>query len=135
MGLLSPGARLFVLPNHAGEITGDGSVSRVVLAVDDDPLVLIFTATMLQDLGHEVITASNADDALHKLTTEQRIEVLITDVAMPDMDGIALARAATKMRDDLKVIIISAHVDASHGFPMIRKPFQLEDIRQTMAKV
>jgi DNA-binding NtrC family response regulator len=110
-------------------------VSRVVLVVDDDVLLLVGTATMLQDLGHEVITASNADDALHKLAAEQRIEVLITDVSMPGMDGIALARAATKMRDDLKVIIISAHIDASHGFPMIRKPFQFEDVRQTMAMV
>jgi CheY-like chemotaxis protein len=90
---------------------------------------------MLEDLGYEVITASDAEDALHRLAAEQRIEVLITDVAMPGMDGIALARAATRMRDDLKVIIISAHVDASHGFPMIRKPFRFEDIRQTMAMV
>jgi two-component system, cell cycle response regulator CpdR len=110
-------------------------VSRVVLLVDDDALLLDVTAMMLQDLGYEVITASNAEDALHRLAAEQRIEVLITDVAMPGMDGIALARAATRMRDDLKVIVISAHVDASHGFPMIRKPFQPEDVRNMMAMV
>jgi two-component system, cell cycle response regulator CpdR len=110
-------------------------MSRVVLVVDDEALVLDVTAMMLQDLGYEVITASNAEDALHRLAAEQRIGVLVTDVAMPGMDGIALARAATRMRDDLRVIVVSAHVNMGHGFPVVRKPFQLEDLRQTMAMI
>jgi two-component system, cell cycle response regulator CpdR len=63
------------------------SLARVVLVVDDDPLVLKVTATMLQDLGCEVVTATGANEALDKLCTDRRIEVLNTDINMPGMDG------------------------------------------------
>jgi CheY-like chemotaxis protein len=110
-------------------------MSRVILVVDDEPLVLDVTVTMLEDLGHEVIAASSAKEALFKLAAEQRIDVLITDISMPGMDGIALARAATPMRDDLKVIIISGNADITYGFHAVRKPFNLEDLRRTMATI
>jgi CheY-like chemotaxis protein len=110
-------------------------MSRVILVVDDEPLVLDVTVTMLEELGHEVVAASSAEEALFKLAAEQRIDILITDVSMPGMDGISLARAATRMRDDLQVIIVSAHADISHGFHALRKPFDTEDLRRTIAMI
>lgn len=110
-------------------------MSRIILVVDDEPLVLDFTVTTLEDLGHEVIAASSAQEALLKLAAEQRIDILITDISMPGMDGIALARAATRMRDDLKVIIVSANAGISHGFHAIRKPFTSEDLGKTIATI
>jgi two-component system cell cycle response regulator CpdR len=89
-------------------------VARAVLVVDDDPLVLDVTASMLEDLGCEVVTAPSAKDALDKLSTLPHIEILITDVNMPDMNGYQLADAATQMRDRLKVIMLSGReIDAA----------------------
>ena len=71
-------------------------MSRIVLVVDDSHLVLDIAATMLENLGCEVVTASNAKEALAKLSTDPRIEVLISDIDMPGMDGRELAEAATQ---------------------------------------
>ena len=71
---------------------------RLVLVVDDEPLVLDVTAAMLEDLGCEVITAASGNDALHKLSMNGRIEILITDINMPGMHGYELAEKAKRMR-------------------------------------
>jgi two-component system, cell cycle response regulator CpdR len=110
------------------------SLARVVLVVDDDPLVLEVTATMLQDLGCEVVTAPGAKEALDKLSTDRRIEVLITDINMPGMDGHELARAAVRMRKRLKVILLSGRKTEGCGFPLIRKPFLEQDLVETMRR-
>jgi CheY-like chemotaxis protein len=78
-------------------------VSRVVLVVDDEAMVLDVTASMLEDLGCEVVTARGGNDALRKLSADGRIEVLITDINMPGMDGYELAEKARQMREGLKV--------------------------------
>jgi hypothetical protein len=57
---------------------GTTFVDRVVLLVDDEPLVCAVAAMMLEDLGCEVVTASDAADALEKPLTNPRIEILIT---------------------------------------------------------
>ena len=95
-------------------------MGRVVLVGDDEPLVLEITASMLEDLGCEVVTAPSAKDALEKLSTHAHIEILITDVNMPERDGYKLADASTQMRDRLMVIM--RQIDG-RGYPIIRKPF------------
>ena len=67
-------------------------MSRVVLVVDDEPLILAMTAPMLEDLGREVVTAGNAPEALATLSADPRVEILITDINMPGMDGYKLAK-------------------------------------------
>ena len=109
-------------------------MSRVVLVVDDEPLVLEVTASMLEDLGCEVVTAHGGNDALRKLSTDGRIEVLITDINMPGMDGYELAEKASRMREGLKVIVLSGRPHAGGGFPLIQKPFSEGDLRRTMAQ-
>ena len=109
-------------------------MSRVVLVVDDQPLVLDVTASMLEDLGCEVITASNAKEALKTLSADERIEILITDINMPGMDGYQLANAAVHMRKKLKVIVLSGQQSDGHGFPLVRKPFMREDLKRTMSQ-
>ena len=109
-------------------------VSRVVLLVDDEPLVREITAAMLEDLGCAVKTAANAQDALKKLAADRRIEILITDINMPGMDGYDLAEAARRMRVGLSVIILSGRATEARGFPLIRKPFGADDLKRTMAR-
>jgi CheY-like chemotaxis protein len=107
-------------------------LSRVVLVVDDEPLVLEVTALMLKDLGCEVVTALNAEDALEKLSADKRIEILITDINMPGMDGYELAATAKRVREELRVIMLSGREADGGGFPLVRKPFLQQDLKQTM---
>ena len=107
---------------------------RVVLVVDDEPLVLDFAASVLEDIGCDVITAANGKRALDRISADPRIEILITDIDIPNMDGYALAHSATQMRTQLKVILMSGQESDGRGFPLIRKPFLPEDLRRTMAR-
>ena len=109
-------------------------MSRVVLLVDDDPLVRAVAASMLEDLGCEVVTAACGREAIDTLLADDRIDVLITDINMPNMDGYALARAATQTRNELKVIVLSGRESDGRGFPLVRKPFLLGDLRRAMAQ-
>jgi two-component system, cell cycle response regulator CpdR len=104
-------------------------MARVVLLVDDDPLVRAVVASMVEDLGCEVVTAAGGRHAIDTLLADDRIEILITDV---NMDGFAVAQAATRMRKELKVIILSGRENDGRGFPLVRKPFLLGDLRRTM---
>jgi two-component system, cell cycle response regulator CpdR len=108
-------------------------VARVVLVVDDEPLVLDVTVGMLEDLGCEVIAATDGLEELEKLSADPRVEVLITDINMPGMDGYELADAAMNVRDTLKVLMLSGRESDGCGFPLIRKPFLQEDLIKTMA--
>jgi two-component system cell cycle response regulator CpdR len=89
---------------------------------------------MLEDLGCEVVTAAGGRHAIDTLLADDRIEVLITDVNMPDMDGFAMAQAATQLRKELKVIVLSGRESDGRGFPLIRKPFMQDDLKRTMAR-
>jgi CheY-like chemotaxis protein len=109
-------------------------VSQLVLVVDDEPLVLDVTAFMLEELGCEVVTAADAKDALRHLSLNERIEILITDINMPGMNGFELAERARRMRAGLKVIVLSGRESNSSGFPFIRKPFLEKDLKRTMAQ-
>ncbi len=109
-------------------------LSRLVLIVDDEALVREVIASMLEDLGCEVITAASGDDALKKLSSDRRVEILITDVNMPGMDGYELAEVATRMRAQLKVILLSGREQDGSGFPLVRKPFLKQDLQRVMAR-
>ena len=98
-------------------------MARVILLVDDEPLVLTLAALMLEDLGCEVVTAASAADALKLLSTNPRIEILITDVNMPGTDGYELAKRAQRMREQLKVIVLSGREHDGRGFPARAKAF------------
>ena len=69
---------------QGGEMHGNRG-SLVVVAVDDDPLVLLNTVGMLEDLGHEAFSASSGKQALEILRREDRVDVVVTDQAMPHM--------------------------------------------------
>jgi CheY-like chemotaxis protein len=66
-------------------------MGRKVLVVDDDVLVLDLTATMLEELGYDVLTARSGTEALGQIAYDRKIEVLITDINMPGLSGSELA--------------------------------------------
>jgi len=107
---------------------------RSVLVVDDDPTVLAVLTDMLEDLGCEVISAANGHDALDQLRQNDQISILITDINLPGMDGHELAHLATRSRPELKVLQLSGREPRRGGFPMIRKPFNEEDLLNAMRR-
>ena len=116
---------------------GDQPVSAerrlLILAVDDDSLVLTNTAAMLDDLGHEVIVASSGKEALEALHSRPDIDLIISDEVMPNMTGSQFAEAVRRHHPDLPVIITSGYADlrpdaASAGLPRLAKPFGQSDL-------
>ncbi|MDQ2642901.1 MAG: response regulator [Myxococcota bacterium] len=94
--------------------------TETVLLVDDEPLVREATRRTLRSLGYQVIGAKSADDAL-RIAAEKvdSIDLVITDVMMPGMNGLELARELGKIRPSLKVLFISGYtagVLAERGF-------------------
>jgi CheY-like chemotaxis protein len=108
---------------------------RTVLVVDDDPLVLEVVAEMLQDLGFEVITAGGGAGALDELRRNQLIELIITDINMPGMDGHELAHQAARIRPTLQIIQLSGRERRRDGLPLIKKPFSAEELADEIRRL
>ena len=81
-----------------------------ILLVDDNSMGLMARKTVLQELGHRVITAQNAHDAL-EVCGKQRFDLLITDYKMPKMNGVELIRELRKLQPQISVILISGFTD------------------------
>ena len=102
--------------------------SLMVMAVDDDALVLTNTLAMLEDLGHSGIAASGGREALHILRQKAgSVDLVITDYAMPAMTGLQLADAIKKEWPELPVIITTGfaemELEARSRLPELSKPF------------
>jgi CheY-like chemotaxis protein len=107
-------------------------MKHTVLVVDDDANVLDVIASMLEDLGCEVVCAASAPEALAMLASNEKISILITDINMPGMDGHELAERAVRIRPALKVLQVSGRERRRDAFPMIRKPFSEDDLARVM---
>ncbi|MGY4431185.1 two-component system cell cycle response regulator CpdR [Bradyrhizobium sp. F1.13.1] len=107
-------------------------MTHTVLVVDDDAAVLDVIASMLADIGCDVVCARSGDEALEILSRQQTISILITDINMPGMDGHELAERATRIRPTLKVLQLSGRERRRNGFPLLRKPFSEEDLARVM---
>ena len=105
-----------------------------VLLVEDEPLISDIAAEALQEQGFEVETASNAGDALRRLTAECPVDILFTDIDLPGgMDGAALARCARELRSDLPVLLTSGRYrldpgEAVAGALFLPKPYDLNTL-------
>jgi two-component system, NtrC family, response regulator HydG len=115
-------------------------VSRV-LVVDDEPRMAESIATALGRRGHECVLASSGDDALARFG-EQAADVVVTDLRMPGMDGLALLEKLSEIAPGVPVIVLTAHgdipsaVDAmSRGaFHFLTKPFDNDELRSLVQK-
>jgi CheY-like chemotaxis protein len=117
---------------------------ETVLLVEDEPMLLNLTATMLERLGYEVLTASNSAQAL-ALAKEhsQRIRLLLTDVVMPEMNGRDLALQFQSICPAAKCLFMSGYTAnviaskniAEEGFHFIQKPFSLKNLAVQLREV
>jgi PAS domain S-box-containing protein len=110
----------------------------VVMAVDDDSLVLTNTLAMLDDLGHTGVAASSGDEALSLIRQRGSIDLVITDFAMPHMNGLQLAEAINKEWPGLPVIIATGFAEMEPGaairLPTLAKPFTQAALTQELAR-
>ena len=114
--------------------------SFVVVAVDDDALVLTNTVTMLEDLGHTALRASSGKKRCRfSGSSRNSIDLVITDQAMPNMTGVQLAEVIQKDWPDIAVIIASGFAeldpDARVKLPTLSKPFTEADLAKELARV
>jgi len=117
----------------AEDLTGSASV----LLVEDEFAVRSFAARALRNKGYKVIEAEDGQAALASIEKlKEPIDLLITDVLMPNVDGPTLIRKARKLRPDLKVIVISGYAEdafrqelgADGNLGFLPKPFSLKDL-------
>ena len=133
------------LPRHGGEAVKTGASPRVYLAegketillVEDEPSILKMIGMMLQHLGYTVLASSSPSDALRMADSHAgSIDLLITDVVMPEMNGRELAQKLLKRHPKVKRLFMSgytANVIAHHGvldagIHFIQKPFAINDL-------
>ena len=116
-------------------------MARILIAEDEEALCAMCARALTMD-GHEVKTACDGSDALEILTREEgRFDLLLTDVKMPIMDGIALALAATRDYPDLIILLMTGYADQrerAYGLDalvhdVIAKPFSLATLRAAVS--
>jgi PAS domain S-box-containing protein len=113
--------------NAPDETAARSAGGLVILAVDDDALVLTNTAAILEDLGHRVLQATSGRQAL-RIAEEAEIDLVVTDYAMPEMTGAQLAEEIRLRQPDMSVLIVSGFAelpaDAATTWPRLGKPFR-----------
>jgi PAS domain S-box-containing protein len=118
----------------------DGHGIRV-LVVEDNVAVGSFATQTLAELGYLTVWASDAEQALAELGSDaDRFDVVFSDVVMPGMDGIDLAREIHRRHGDLPVLLASgySHVLAdkgTKGFELLHKPYSVEALSRALRKV
>jgi PAS domain S-box-containing protein len=115
---------------------GSPTTSARVLVVDDEDLVREMLAEALQDLGFTVLAAADGTEALGLLAAGEAVDILLTDLSMPGMDGLALIRAAQERRAGLPALLLTGYADddaaiafggaVTGAFSLLRKPVRAQ---------
>jgi PAS domain S-box-containing protein len=144
-----PGAgttvKLF-LPRFHGAVlpTAEPSAARalpagegeVVLVVEDDAAVRLLVTEVLQELGYRAIVAEDGNKAVQRLREDCRIDLLVTDVGLPGINGRQVAEIARQLRGPLKVLFVTGYAENAAvrggflepGMDMITKPFAIDTL-------
>ncbi len=128
---------------HEGNMGGNpapvSSRPLKILFVDDDPLVLMSTRAMIEDLGHQVIAACGGGDALALVREHADFDLVVTDYVMPDMSGSELAWHISVLFPDLPIIVSSGFTDtpsiAASGLLRLPKPFNQAELAKAIAQI
>lgn len=132
------------LPRFIGEVVADvatdaallpfANAGETVLIVEDDPAVRVLVSAVLKELGYGFVEAGDADTAVPIIESAQRIDLLISDVGLPGMNGRQLAEIGRQIRPELKVLFITGYAEHAAvrggfldpGMQLITKPFTFD---------
>jgi PAS domain S-box-containing protein len=116
------------------DVLEPGGAGQRVLVVEDNIEVGRFATQILQDLGYKTTWAANAEEALDRLGPEgDGFDVVFSDVVMPGMGGIALAKRLRERLPDLPVVLASGYShtlaeEGVHGFTVLQKPYSADQV-------
>jgi PAS domain S-box-containing protein len=134
------------LPRHHGDVAAEhasavraaehAATGETVLVVEDEPVVRGVIMEMLGEQGYRTLEAVDGPSGLRMLRTNERIDLLVTDVGLPGMNGRQLADQARETRPDLKILFITGYAESVAiadgfllpGMEMITKPFDLGNL-------
>lgn len=111
-----------------------------VLVVDDDDDVLRYAAAVLQDVGYQVVAAASPSEALTRLGDASTIDLLFTDIVLPEIDGFKLAELAKRRHPGLRVLYASGYPDAVARQPVERygrvlaKPYRSAQLEKAVGE-
>jgi PAS domain S-box-containing protein len=141
------------LPRHHGDAAEERVASaaadepmatgETVLVVEDEPVVRGVIVEMLHDQGYRVLEATDGPSGLRMLRLNNRIDLLVTDVGLPGMNGRQLADQARETRPGLKILFITGYAENAAiakgflqpGMEMITKPFDLDNLAQRVREM
>ena len=142
------------IPRHFGDAeaapgeTGPIDLPRaqgdeVILVVEDEERVRHMSVDTLRELGYIVVQASDANQALTVLTIQPRIDLMFTDIVMPDMNGRILSDRAREQRPGLKVLYTTGYTRNAivhngmldHDVAFIAKPFTVQQLAMKIREV
>jgi len=105
-----------------------------VVLVDDDDLVRPVIADSLRDAGYEVVEAADAQEAINLVQSMPQLDLLISDVVMPGMDGPTMVARLRSLRPDLRVLFITGHAGpySLAGERVLRKPFTSRELTRAV---
>jgi CheY-like chemotaxis protein len=128
-------------PRRLARRVPPGKPQATVLIVDDDPDVLDALSRILKRDGYRVIEATGSDQALSVIDEIASIDLLLTDIMMPGLDGFALADRARAQLPDLKILYLTGYAESLYAQPVaglalgkvLEKPIVPDDLREEVA--
>ena len=127
---------------HKSDVASDRKSTRLNLIADDEESMRLLVARAISMDGHEIVTAEDGAEALDILTREEgTFDLLLTDIKMPVMDGIALALAAARDFPQVIILLMTGYADQRERasgleaivHDVVTKPFAVADIRTAVA--
>jgi PAS domain S-box-containing protein len=121
----------------SGRPAGKGTT---ILVVEDDESVGRFSTEMLHDLGYATTWVADAEEALARIEQDELgFDIVFSDVIMPGMNGVDLARTIRERHPGLPVVLTSGYSDVlaqegSHGFELLQKPYSVEALSRILRK-
>jgi two-component system, response regulator PdtaR len=125
-------------PNSMADAPGSGSL---VLVVEDDALLRMHAAEMIEEAGFKVLEADGADEAIRMLESRADIRIIFTDIDMPgSMNGLKLAHAVANRWPPIRIVATSGHFQVRDGdLPMggrfIAKPYRATQIISALCEL
>ena len=140
--------RLFAAPLDSAEPATlnqapQAIAGETVVVVEDDPAVRMLVLNVLAELGYRAFEAEDARSALPLLESPMRVDLLVTDVGLPGMNGRQLAEIARQQRPGLKVLFMTGYAEKAAerqgflepGMDLMAKPFSIEEMAQKIRQM